>query len=130
MGLSIEQIAAAIQELGIENTPLTRAETIQLLTNMADTLKTIKDSPAFLELTEHEEFYTNNDLFIQDAIQALNEIVQGANRVRPIIDAEYLASEFSGGQDFYRYGEDRPPENIVSAEFLRGYDSARLQSLN
>ncbi|MCC3409377.1 MAG: hypothetical protein JGK17_28240 [Microcoleus sp. PH2017_10_PVI_O_A] len=130
MNPTINQIVAALQELEIEDKPLTRQEIMDLLSNMSETLRAIKNSPAFLELTEHEDFSTYTDLSIGDAIQALDEIHHGADNVNAVIEAEYLTYEFNDGQEYYQFGEARPPENTVSAEFLRGYDSARLESLN
>ena len=126
MGLSIEQIAAAIKELGIKDEPLTRIETMELLCNMAQTLRAIRVSPAFLELTEHEEFFTDNDLFIGDAIQALNEILDGAKRVDSII---IKSQNHDAGRDFYTWGGQACPEG-VSPDFISGYNSARLEALN
>ncbi|WP_293134570.1 hypothetical protein [Microcoleus sp. bin38.metabat.b11b12b14.051] len=118
MALSIDEIAAAIQELGVKDEPLTRIETMQLLCNMAETLRAIKVSPAFLELTEHEEFFTDNDLFIGDAIQALDEILDGAKR-----------ADFIIGKDFYDWGGQACPDG-VSPDFISGYNSARLEASN
>ena len=126
MGLNINEIAAAIQELGIENEPLTRIETMQLLCNMAETLRAIKVSPAFLELTEHEEFFTDNDLFIGDAIQALDEILDGAKRADSII---IKSQNHDAGRDFYTWGGQACPDG-VSPDFINGYNSARLEASN
>ena len=128
MSLSIGQIAAAIQELGIENEPLTRKETMSLLANMTETLRAIALSPAFLELTEHEEFHSDN-YSVGDVIQGLDEILVSAERVNSIIERLSLREEFESGQEFYRWGEDCPPEN-VSVEFIRGWNSARFQASN
>jgi CRISPR/Cas system-associated protein Cas7 (RAMP superfamily) len=48
-----------------------------LLTVISATLSAVREHPVFEQAVECDSYYTMNDLTIGDAIQALNEIVDG-----------------------------------------------------
>jgi|ERR671932_2280751 hypothetical protein len=48
-----------------------------LLASISQTLAAIKDFPVFEEVVEDGSYYTMSDLTLADAIQALDEVVQG-----------------------------------------------------
>lgn len=52
-----------------------------LLGAICRTLEVIKDFPVFEEVIEDNSYYTMSDLTLGDAIQALDEIVQGIESV-------------------------------------------------
>lgn len=59
-----------------------KVEDIQdLLTAISRTLTAISDFPVFEEVTEDGSYYTMSDLTMGDAIQALDEVVQGIENV-------------------------------------------------
>lgn len=53
----------------------------RLLSAISRTLAVIKDFPVFEEVIEDDSYYTMSDLTVSDAIQALDEIVQGIENV-------------------------------------------------
>ena len=52
-----------------------------LLTAISRILTAVKDFQVFEEVTEDSSYYTMSDLTIGDAIQALDEVVQGIENV-------------------------------------------------
>lgn len=67
-----------------------KVEDIQdLLTAISRTLAVISKFPVFEEVIEDGSYYTTSDLTMGDAIQALNEVVQGIENV----DAPYQFSD-------------------------------------
>lgn len=52
-----------------------------LLAAISQTLSALKEFPVFEEVIEDYSYYTMSDLTVSDAIQALDEIVQGIENV-------------------------------------------------
>jgi len=55
-----------------------------LLTAVSGALTAIKDFPVFEEIIEDNSYYTMSDLALGDAVQALNEIIQGIENVNDL----------------------------------------------
>ena len=56
---------------------INRQKVQNLLTIISATLSAVREHPVFEQAVECDSYYTMNDLTVSDAIQALNEIVDG-----------------------------------------------------
>lgn len=77
---------------------MTTEDIQNLLAAISQTLATIRDFPVFEEVIEDGSYYTISDLTIGDAIQALNEVVQGMENVNAPDEFSdlYLTSGLAG----------------------------------
>ena len=98
-----------------------------LLGAISRTLEVIKDFQVFEEVIEDDSYYTMTDLTIGDAIQALDEIVEGIENVNDFdqFSESYLTPDLEGaithlsllGEAIVRADRvSRPSENKAAAQ--------------